>query len=391
MTQYVPLTTADPGTFSYTEGQTLYNEKLAHEILKHAAAMADEGYEIAFDLPDTFDYSSLWTAQTASLSALSSALAVYANVPEFQTFYSQYAGQLGVLTTLPFSMENFAVRTAAIAAISAVIQSSSEGNLTLEIPQPLQIERIYPAFPLSLWSQQSAALQAQTEYIVQIKSNLQDKIAALPQQDSKSVITGFISSLLDNWAVEFFTAGLKYTLQALMGAGGAATAVMAFLCSIGFIALKDAWDRYTEGVKSCTAMESENIDMAALDITTDGQTDNQKAWEYYGLRETVITRHQRDIHNLLTEVIAMEARLSNSLGEPDSDNAALVAALKELNITEEISDLRGVIEDALEQLEGKTLDDLVEAVKDLGMEGYEIEAEDFKIRKLGRTLTTESW
>lgn len=356
MTQYVPLTTADPGTFSYTEGQTLYNERLAHEILKHAAAMADEGYEIAFDLPDTFDYSSLWTAQTASLSALSSALAVYANVPEFQTFYSQYAGQLGVLTTLPFSMENFAVRTAAIAAISAVIQSSSEGNLTLEIPQPLQIERIYPAFPTALWNQQTAAIEEQSAFLTRIKENLNAKLEQLPTEaTSQSVIGEFVSSLLEDWATGSFTFSLKYLLSWLSGLGGAANVVMGFLCTIGFLALKDLWDHYEFGVSTCDTLITENAEALAITITS-YEENPSPIWEYYKLRETVITRHQRDIHNLLTEIIALEQRTSESIGQPTSD-----------------------------------MSDLISAVQDLSMEGYEIEAEDFKIRKLGRTLTAGSW
>ena len=61
--KYTPLVITDPGTFAYTEGQTYYNELLAHAILTHAAAMADEGYEISFGLNE-----SAWTDQTTTLT-----------------------------------------------------------------------------------------------------------------------------------------------------------------------------------------------------------------------------------------------------------------------------------------------------------------------------------
>ena len=60
----IPLTTQDPGEFAYTEGQTFYNEKLAHEILKHAAVMAEEGYEITFDVLDE----TRWNLQSSTLT-----------------------------------------------------------------------------------------------------------------------------------------------------------------------------------------------------------------------------------------------------------------------------------------------------------------------------------
>ena len=66
----VPLTVSDPGDFSYVEGQTYYNELLAHAILKHAAAMADEGYEISFGLNE-----SAWSDQTTTLTQQSALFA----------------------------------------------------------------------------------------------------------------------------------------------------------------------------------------------------------------------------------------------------------------------------------------------------------------------------
>ena len=353
--KYIPLTTVDPGTFSYEAGQTLYNERLAHEILKHAAAMADEGYEIAFEEADTFDYTNLWNAQNFALSALSSALSAYENIEEFEGFYGYYASQLTELAALQYSKENYALRSAAILAIAAFVGGNA-GSATFEIPQPLQIEKIYPSFPTALWNQQTAAIEEQSIFLNRIKENLNAKLEQLPTEaTSQSVIGEFVSNLLEDWADGSFTFGLKYLLSWLMGVGGFATAVLGFLCTIGFLALKDLWDRYTQGVATCEALIAENTEALAISITSYDENPSP-IWEYYKLRETVITRHQRDIHNLLTEIIALEQRTAESIGQPTSD-----------------------------------MSDLIQAVQDLSMEGYEIEAEDFKIRKLGRTLTTGSW
>ena len=356
--KYTPLSITDPGTFEYTEGQTYYNELLAHAILTHAAAMSDEGYEIAWEEADTYDYAALWTKQSYALTALSNALTSYDNIPEFSGFYQLYANQIQELSALEYSKENYSLRSAAIQAISAFL-SQGKGEITspieISIPEPVQVQRVYPAFPEALWNQQTLALQEQTAFLNKVKENLNAKLEQLPQEGtSQSVIAEFISSLLEELSIDYFFAGLKYVLRWLSGAGGGATAVMSFLLTIGFLALKDLWDRYTQGVQACDALIAENAE--ALAISLEDPEDTAPLWEYYRLRETVIVRHQRDIHNLLTEIIALEERTSQSLGEPTSD-----------------------------------MTELISAVKDLGMEGYEIEAEDFKIRKLGRTLTTESW
>ncbi len=449
--KYTPLVITDPGTFAYTEGQTYYNELLAHAILTHAAAMSDEGYEITWEEADTYDYAALWAKQSFALTALSSALASYDNIPEFSGFYQQYSSQLQELSALEYSKENYSLRSSAITAISAFLSGvkseeddseeempvtvwnrqesvilsiihalstlaakesdpsmityfgalansigelkilentrenyllrSTEINnalvgallpkqgqldvsisepievkpLAISIPEPVQVQRVYPAFPEALWNQQTLALQEQTAFLNKVKENLNTKLEQLPvESTSQSVIGEFVSSLLEDWATGSFTFGLKYLLSWLAGAGGFATAVLGFLCTIGLLSLKDLWDRYTQGVQACDALIAENAE--ALAISLEDPEDTAPLWEYYRLRETVIVRHQRDIHNLLTEIIALEERTSQSLGEPTSD-----------------------------------MTELISAVKDLGMEGYEIEAEDFKIRKLGRTLTTESW
>lgn len=73
----VPLTVQDPGDFSYVEGQTYYNELLAHAILKHAAAMADEGYEISFGLNESAWSELIDVLKAAFLEELSPGSGVY--------------------------------------------------------------------------------------------------------------------------------------------------------------------------------------------------------------------------------------------------------------------------------------------------------------------------
>lgn len=357
----IPLVVNNPGTFTYTEGQTYYNELLAHAILEHGYAMSQEGYEITWEDADIFSYTALWTKQTASLFGLVDALNGQGADTLLQNYFETLARELNELTTLEYRRENYELRAKMIAVGEKALALNSAG--TLELPQPLeiaipeavQVQRVYPAFPESLWNQQTLALQEQTAFLNKVKENLNAKLEQLPQEGtSQSVIAEFISSLLEELSIDYFFAGLKYVLRWLSGAGGGATAVMSFLLTIGFLALKDLWDRYTQGVQACDALIAENAE--ALAISLEDPEDTAPLWEYYRLRETVIVRHQRDIHNLLTEIIALEQRTAESLGEPTSD-----------------------------------MTELISAVKDLGMEGYEIEAEDFKIRKLGRTLTTESW
>ena len=120
----IPLTTQDPGTFTYVEGQTFYNEKLAHEILKHAAAMADEGYEITFEVLDETS----WGIQTSTLTnqaAIVSALASDAKMPAaWSSRLSSIGSILTSLLSLTMEPANFSNREVIITLIESVIASA---------------------------------------------------------------------------------------------------------------------------------------------------------------------------------------------------------------------------------------------------------------------------
>lgn len=229
------------------------------------------------------------------------------------------------------------------------------GSVTLEIPSPLPILIQRPAFPETAWEHQTAAIDEQKAYLLHVKDILARKEDELPTESSESLIGTLISTLLGELAEEFAVFGIKKLLTWLAGLGGGASGVIAFLSVIGFLWLKDLWDHYVLGQQICEQGIAELDAIRNLDISTE-EGDVPKAWDYFRLRETIIARQQQHIHNLLTEIIALEQQTKDAIGLPGSDNTELIAAIQEL-----------------------------------GMAGYEIEAEDFKIRKLGRTLTTGSW
>ena len=120
----IPLTIQDPGTFAYTEGQTFYNEKLAFELLKHAASMSSEGYEISWEDADLTD---AWTAQdeilnqqSALLDALEENDAISA---DWRTRISSAKSQITTLLSLATSTINFDARKLALTVIETFFNS----------------------------------------------------------------------------------------------------------------------------------------------------------------------------------------------------------------------------------------------------------------------------
>ena len=121
----IALTTASPGTFGYTAGQTLYNEMLAHELLTVMHALADEGYEIAFE-EDT-DLDAAWTNQTTTLNQQSSLLDALEDKEglgtEWATRLSSAKAQLATLLALDQTRENFSARDMTINVIESLFGS----------------------------------------------------------------------------------------------------------------------------------------------------------------------------------------------------------------------------------------------------------------------------
>ena len=121
----IPLTTASPGTFGYTAGQTLYNEMLAHELLTVMHALADEGYEITFE-EDT-DIDAAWANQTTTLNQQSSLLDALEDKEELGTEWmtrlSSAKSQIATLLALDQTKENFSARGMTINVIESLLGS----------------------------------------------------------------------------------------------------------------------------------------------------------------------------------------------------------------------------------------------------------------------------
>lgn len=132
----IVLTTPDPGTFTYTEGQTFYNEKLAHELLTIMAAMADEGYEITF--AEDSDLDDAWSDQTTILnqqSALFDALEDSDLDSAWKTRLTSAKTQIATLLALEQTQQNLSARAAAIPTFESLFNSVA--GLSSEDPSDL--------------------------------------------------------------------------------------------------------------------------------------------------------------------------------------------------------------------------------------------------------------
>ena len=127
----IPLVVNNPGTFTYTEGQTYYNELLAHAILTHAAAMADEGYEISFGLNESAwtDQTTTLTQQAALLDALEESESLDAG---WKTRLTSAKAQVASLLALGQTEQHLSVRSAAIAVLESLFQSVAGASLSAD-------------------------------------------------------------------------------------------------------------------------------------------------------------------------------------------------------------------------------------------------------------------
>ncbi|MDY0094829.1 MAG: hypothetical protein RBT80_19210 [Candidatus Vecturithrix sp.] len=223
-----------------------------------------------------------------------------------------------------------------IASSSTSSANGSNGiDLILPTPLPISITSITrPEFPLTIWNQQTQAIDDQTAYLQHVQSLFEEKKAHLPTQSSKSVIGSLISTILDELGEEALTVGLKLLLKVLSGISSWINPVIAFLMAVSFLWLKDLWDRYALGIQECEHLVRENDAVRDLSIQTvgegngDSEIDHEKAWEYFRLREQLLSRHAAHVHNLLTEIIALESQTHETLGgNPDE---GLIQAVKDL-------------------------------------------------------------
>jgi len=359
--KYVPLLVDDPGTFAYADGQTFYNEKLAFSILEHASRMADEGYEISFEMPDEYNYGPLYVLQTATLYSLIDALNARTDIdPELQTYYQTYANQLAELTALPSSRENYLLRAESIqAATTALAIPNIEISASVETTDIVtQLEKLVSTFlkeeapegavPLdgtminalqifnkhlddttltTLWNAQNGTIEEQSAYLQDLKSEFQDKKDRLPEKTETQ-------SVLDTLWSTLFAEGIEETIYLLIGRllryiftmGDPSSKIIAFLSVIGLLAIKKLWSQYTKGIDICDQYIAENDELLTIPMT-----------EYtYELRLKIINSHNQHIANLLTDIQETEKAAE---GTNSGDMAELVEAVQDLKYNSESIDL----------------------------------------------------
>lgn len=126
----IPLTIGDPGTFAYVEGQTFYNEKLAHTILAHAYELSSEGYEIEFQVYDEDIEQDNWDLQTAVLtsqSTLLTALASHEKMPAaWSTRLSSMISNITTVLAFPINAAHFSMRGVLMTLIEMIITAAAQ-------------------------------------------------------------------------------------------------------------------------------------------------------------------------------------------------------------------------------------------------------------------------
>lgn len=228
----------------------------------------------------------------------------------------------------------------------------SLGDVTLDIPQPLEIATgvtpldtiaIRPDFPAAVWSKQTKAIDEQNAHLQRVMDMLEDRRDEIPnKQESDNIIDDLLGTLFGETAEELLFFGVRWLLTKLFGMGAAAAGLLGFLTVIGVLLIKQLWDSYTRGIDTADSFIKENDAIRDLDPGDN----NEKAWEWFYLREHVLTRHAAEIHNILTEIIALEQQTESTLGHPGSADDDLISAINDLrynNIIVEGTDGRRLI------------------------------------------------
>ena len=168
----VPLTVSDPGEFSYVEGQTYYNELLAHAILKHAAAMSAEGYEISFGVSDYVwnDQTTTLTQQSALLDALEDSETLGS---AWKTRLTSAKAQAAELLNLDQTQQGFDARDTAIAVFESLFQSVAGASANPEADSDL-LEAFKAAFLEETVPGSGVYLSTTLEQLKDILQALQD-------------------------------------------------------------------------------------------------------------------------------------------------------------------------------------------------------------------------
>lgn len=254
---------------------------------------------------------------------------------------------------------------------------------TIEIPQPLQVfvdqtrdgdsvpipfRQWKGEFPINIWNQQTLAIEQQTQIIERVKAGLQEKYDQLPAQTKEpGYFQQLINGVLDELAEGFFWTAVK-----LLFKGALFSSAIFGVAVVGVLTLKSLIEKLFNAIGDCTTMMAENQEIAAVEVE-----DETLRWDMFDMREKVLVRHQRDIHNMLMELMTLEKQAREHMIEPaentTQDFKELVEALQDLN------------------LGGEDFAELVQAVKDLQYNGQEFLYKDGSSFVLhGKTLSATS-
>lgn len=264
------------------------------------------------------------------------------------------------------------------ALADAGFQFDTEGSG--ELPQPFEVlinqmrdAKIVPIpmmknagiFPMHLWDQQTLAIQQQTQIIERLKVRLQEKYDQIPAKVKEpGYFQQLINKLLDSLAEEFFWAAVK-----LLFKGSLFSSAIFGVAVIGVLVVKSLVNKLFDAIGDLTTMAAENQEIAAVD------NEEAQRWELFDLRENVLTRHQRDINNMLIEIMTLEKQAKEQMIEPSENTSQdfkeLVEAIQNLNLGGDVD-----------------LAELVQAVKDLQYNGQEFVFKDGSSYVLhGKTLS----
>ena len=209
---------------------------------------------------------------------------------------------------------------------------------------PLPVQQYYPEFPAAVWNQQTVAIQQQTAIIARIKATLQEKYDNMPAETkTPGFFQNAIQDLLSDFAEKLFWGAVKFLFRGLF-----IQSIVWGACVLGVLKVKELVDKIFESLSECDKMSAENTEIQTLEM---GEPDAQKAWPYFQLRETILQRHQRDIHNMLTELMTLEKDAKNAVVEDNENLSELVDAIKDLNLGD-LSQLTQAVKDL--QYNGQT-------------------------------------
>lgn len=178
----VPLLVSDPGVFAYVDGQTYYNELLAHTILEHAYRMTEEGYELTFE---EFSLEDAWDTQDSTLTQQSTLITELESSDKLSSGWKTRLGSIKTLITslLGFTetSENLTVRGAMISIFENTIGTASslaqtavtENEDLNEILKTAFLEETVPGSGIYT-SSTIAELKASSEHLEVILQAIQD-------------------------------------------------------------------------------------------------------------------------------------------------------------------------------------------------------------------------